>query len=95
MPILWLTCSGYDGILRKLWLSNRFNNSIDTTSKLSFPDGPDAKKWIAIAKKLGLPAEFEQLDTAVKHPFAGIKVVIDFGNGSGWRTGSVYSDLGA
>ncbi|MFO8010441.1 MAG: type I phosphomannose isomerase catalytic subunit [Dehalococcoidia bacterium] len=68
---------------------------LDTISALKFPESLDSSSWASIAEVLQLPPEFEQPDTAVAHPFYGITVVIDIGSGSGWRTKSVYSDLGA
>ncbi|MBT9159970.1 MAG: hypothetical protein AAGB97_03885 [Dehalococcoidia bacterium] len=68
---------------------------LDTVAALGFPEGLDSKKWAQIRSALDLPPDFEQPATAIKHPFEGIMVVIDFGNGSAWRTKGVYSDLGA
>ena len=77
------------------WRNRGLKALLDVTAKLIFPECPDNSKWVEITNALDLPSDLDQPPTAVKHPFAGIKVVIDIGNGSGWRTTSVYSDLGA
>ncbi|MFO8100704.1 MAG: type I phosphomannose isomerase catalytic subunit [Dehalococcoidia bacterium] len=81
--------------LLKKWKDGGLKALLDVTSQLDFPEIPDSSNWGEITSALGLPSNLEQPATAVRHPLAGIKVVIDFGNGSGWRTESVYSDLGA
>ncbi len=81
-------------LLRK-WSQRGLKSLLDITSKLDFPEVPDAKRWAKITKALDLPPGLDQPASAIRHPFAAIMVVIDIGNGSGWRTVSVYSDLGA
>ncbi len=81
--------------LLQRWKDRGLKALLDVTSKLEFPEGYDPSKWSQILQALELKADLDQPATGVKHPFDGIKVVIDIGNGSGWRTLSVYSDLGA
>ncbi len=81
--------------LLRRWQDKGLRALLDTISVLDFPQGPDETAWARIRKALDLPTDCEQSDTAIKHPFVGIKTVIDFGNGSAWRTRSVFSDLGA
>ena len=81
--------------LLEKWGEKRLKALLDITARLDFPEGPDEAKWQEIRNALGLPSEFEQPSTAIKHPLKGLKVVIDFGNGSTWRTKQVYLDLGA
>jgi phosphomannomutase len=52
-------------------------------------------RWQEIRRALRLPEDFNQPETAVKHPLKNLKLVIDFGNGSSWRTKEVYTELGA
>ncbi|MCL0084357.1 hypothetical protein M1N82_02315 [Dehalococcoidia bacterium] len=85
---------------REIWiyLLGRWRNLkalLDTVSPLDFPERLDSTKWTEIRSALDLPPDFEQPATAINHPLEGLKVVIDFGNGSGWRTKGIYSDLGA
>ncbi|MFC2027142.1 hypothetical protein ACFLU3_00500, partial [Chloroflexota bacterium] len=68
---------------------------LSVTSSIEFPSKLDQKKWSEIIKMLDLPSGVEQPETAVQHPFEGLKIVIDFGNGSAWRTKSIFTDLGA
>ncbi|MDY6912544.1 MAG: hypothetical protein SVM79_09325, partial [Chloroflexota bacterium] len=77
------------------WRDKGLKALLDVTARLDFPDSPDIAKWAVIKQALDLPSDWKQPETAIKHPFEGITVVIDFGNGSAWRTKSVYSDLGA
>ena len=77
------------------WRERGLKALLDVTAQVDFPDAPDETKWAGIRQALDLPSEWKQPDTAIKYPLEGIKVVIDFGNGSAWRTGVVYSDLGA
>jgi len=77
------------------WRDRGLKALLDTIRLLDFPEDLNKTNWQRIRNALGLPAEFNQPDTAIKHPLRGLKVVIDFGNGSTWRTKGVYSDLGA
>lgn len=84
---------------RDIWiyLLERWKNLkalLDTVSRLNFPERLDNANWAEIRSALDLPPDFEQPATAINHPLKGLKVVIDFGNGSGWRTKGIYSDLG-
>ncbi|MDD5092869.1 MAG: hypothetical protein PHV74_00600 [Dehalococcoidia bacterium] len=81
--------------LLQRWQDKGLKALLDVTSKLDFPEKPDKQKWAQIRQTLDLPADIEQPATAIKHPFEGLIAVIDFGNGSAWRTAEVYSDLGA
>ncbi|MFA4836891.1 MAG: hypothetical protein WC749_12575, partial [Dehalococcoidia bacterium] len=81
--------------LLQRWHQKGLKALLDTTSNIDFPASLNKLKWAQICKDLALPAEIEQPWTAIRHPLAGIRVVIDLGNGSAWRTLSVYSDLGA
>ena len=81
--------------LLKIWADRGLKSLLDTVITIEFPESRDAAKWTEITKAIDLPDDTAQPDTAVKYPFAGLKVVIDIGNGSAWRTTSVYSDLGA
>jgi phosphomannomutase len=85
---------------RDIWiyLLERWKNLkalLDTVSRLNFLERLDNANWAEIRSALDLPPDFEQPATAINHPLEGLKVVIDFGNGSAWRTKSIYSDLGA
>ncbi len=80
--------------LLKKW-EGRLKELIDAVSALEFPDRRDAKKWEEIKKRLGIPEEFEQPETAIAHPLKKLELVIDFGNGSCWRTKNIFTDLGA
>jgi len=44
---------------------------------------------------VGVQKQFEQPATAIKQPLNNLKLVIDFGNGSSWRTEETYRSLGA
>ncbi|UCH42841.1 MAG: hypothetical protein JSW16_08570 [Dehalococcoidales bacterium] len=68
---------------------------LDTAARLEFPEGLDEERWHEIQRLLGLDGEFEQPATAIKHPLENLKLVIDFGNGSAWRTEETYRSLGA
>ena len=68
---------------------------LDTTARLEFPEGPDEERWREIRHSLGLDGEFEQPVTAIRHPLNNLKLVIDFGSGSAWRTEEIYHNLGA
>lgn len=86
--ILWIE-------ILKTWSDRGLKAMLEAVSALEFPESQDPEAWIRIRDALGLPPDCEQPPTAVKYPLAGLRVVIDFGNGSAWRTKSVYSDLGA
>ncbi|OFV67784.1 MAG: protein containing Alpha-D-phosphohexomutase, alpha/beta/alpha domain I [Candidatus Syntrophoarchaeum caldarius] len=77
--------------LRKNW---ELKPLLDTLSGIKFPESIDEEKWKEIRAKLRIPDEFDMPETAVERPLDGLKVVIDFGNGTGWRTVSVYENLG-
>jgi mannose-6-phosphate isomerase len=81
--------------LLELWKEKGLKALLDTISQLEFPEGLDKEKWEEIKRVLDLPDSFDQPETAVKHPLKNLKLVIDFGNGSSWRTKEVYTDLGA
>ncbi|MDY6834307.1 MAG: type I phosphomannose isomerase catalytic subunit [Chloroflexota bacterium] len=68
---------------------------LETMSNIEFPYELNNERWKVIAKEIGIPTKLRQPPTAIKHPLRGLRVVIDFGNGSGWRTSEVYSKLGA
>ncbi len=67
---------------------------LDTLAEIEFPGKADGKRWQEIKERLRIPDEIEMPETAVAAPLDGLKVVIDFGNGSTWRTKSVYLNLG-
>ncbi|MHC1582191.1 MAG: type I phosphomannose isomerase catalytic subunit [Candidatus Syntropharchaeia archaeon] len=67
---------------------------LDTLKKIEFPEKYDEDRWREIREKLRIPENFECPWTAIREPLKGLKVVIDFGNGSTWRTRSVYENLG-
>ncbi|MFH0890218.1 MAG: type I phosphomannose isomerase catalytic subunit [Candidatus Aenigmatarchaeota archaeon] len=79
--------------LLKKWKGN-LKALIDAVSGLDFPERRDEKKWEEIKKRLELPAGFKQPQTAITHPLKGLKLFIDFGNGSCWRTKKIFTDLG-
>ncbi len=81
-------------LLRK-WSDRGLNPLLDTIAQLDFPETLDDTKWSEIKQALDIPYDFEQPPTAIKYPLQALKAVIDFGNGSAWRTKAVYSDLGA
>ena len=81
--------------LMEKWKKKGLKAHLDTIEQAQFPPYPNEQSWKEIRDVLGLPARFVQPDTAVQHPLNGLKVVIDFGNGSSWRTAEVYSNLGA
>ena len=81
--------------LRENWKDRGLKALLDMASRLEFPEEPDRKRWEEIRKALGLPEGFNQPETAVKRPLKNLKLVIDFGNGSSWRTKGVYTELGA
>lgn len=85
---------------RDIWIyllkkHGSLRNLIAAVSALDFPEKRDAKKWEEIKKRLKLPVEFTQPQTAVRRPLKKLKLVIDFGNGSCWRTKNIFTDLGA
>jgi phosphomannomutase/quercetin dioxygenase-like cupin family protein len=81
--------------LLEAWKDRGLKKLLDTIGALEFPEGPDLDKWRTIAGTLGIPDTFKQPETAIKYPFAGLRLVIDFGSGSSWRTSEVYTELGA
>ncbi len=81
--------------LRQKWENRELKELLDITSNIEFPVQLNKDKWDEILKVLELPSALEQPETAIQHPLEGLKVVIDFGNGSGWRTKNIYTDLGA
>ncbi len=81
--------------LREKWQDKGLKALLDLLASLEFPEEMSLLEWEKIRARLGLPPEFEPPELAIKHPFKGMKVVIDFGNGSTWRTKQVYQDLGA
>ncbi len=85
---------------RDIWVyllkkQGSLRNLIDAVSALDFPEKRDAKKWEEIKKQLKLPEGFAQPQTAIAHPLKKLKLLIDFGNGSCWRTKNIFTDLGA
>lgn len=81
--------------LLKRWGQKGLRRLLYTLNNLEFPEGIDPEGWNRIKDALGLPEGTEQPETAIRHPLHGLKVVIDFGNGSSWRTVEIFSDLGA
>ncbi|NQT71513.1 MAG: hypothetical protein HQ553_01940 [Chloroflexi bacterium] len=81
--------------LRERWENRGLKELLDITSGIKFPAQLNKDKWGEILKALDLPSNLEQPETAIQHPLEGLKVVIDFGNGSGWRTKGIFTDLGA
>ncbi|MHC1636073.1 MAG: type I phosphomannose isomerase catalytic subunit [Candidatus Methanospirareceae archaeon] len=83
--------------LKEKWSKrkNGLRELLDKLATIEFPEEKNEKEWARIREMLELPEEFEQPETAIKHPFKDLKLVIDFGNGSTWRTKDVYTDLGA
>ncbi len=81
--------------LLECWHQKGLKRLLDTLSSLEFPEGMDAESWKRLQDALGLPDGAEQPETAVRYPLRNLKVVIDFGNGSAWRTKEIYTDLGA
>ena len=83
---------------REIWIHLLKNwdlrELLDTLSNVSFPEKADRKSLKAIKERLRIPDDLELPITAVDKPLAGLKVVIDFGNGSAWRTQRVYENLG-
>jgi mannose-6-phosphate isomerase len=77
------------------WRERGLKVLLDTVSRLNFPKRLDEEKWNEIKKSLELPEKTEQPETAIKYPFGRLKLVIDFGNGSAWRTKEIYGELGA
>ena len=81
--------------LLKKWQAKGLRRLLYALYPLQFPEGRDEARWKEMKSILGLPEETEQPETAVKHPFRELKVVIDFANGSTGRTGEIFADLGA
>jgi len=81
--------------LLQKWQSRGLRQLLDTLYTLEFPAERDKARWQELVNILGLPEDAEQPETAVKYPFRGLKVVIDFGNGSAGETAEVFTDLGA
>lgn len=87
---------------RDIWiylLKNRtqqgLKSLLETIANIEFPDQLNNERWKVIAKGIGIPARFRQPPTAIRYPLRGLRVVIDFGSGSGWRTAEIYTQLGA
>ncbi|VUT27688.1 MAG: Phosphomannomutase [Candidatus Syntrophoarchaeum sp. GoM_oil] len=97
---------GYHNILvesncrlgREIWthlIKNRdLKELLDTLSSIKFPEHADVGSWNAIREKLRIPDDYKMPETAIDKPLEGLKVVIDFGNGSAWKSQSVYRNLG-
>ena len=77
------------------WKEKGLKALLDALSDIEFPAKPNERVWKNIRSKLGIPAQYSQPSTAIKHPLHGLRVVIDFGNGSAWRTGEIFTNLGA
>ncbi|MBM3133588.1 MAG: hypothetical protein FJZ95_11245, partial [Chloroflexi bacterium] len=63
--------------LMEKWKARGLKALLDATATLAFPDGPDSAAWAQIRQTLDLPSEFTQPETAIRHPLAGLRVVID------------------
>ncbi|MFH1105774.1 MAG: type I phosphomannose isomerase catalytic subunit [Candidatus Aenigmatarchaeota archaeon] len=76
----------YEGKLKAL---------LDNVSGANFPKDFGDEEWESVRKRLELPERFRQPRTAVREPLKKLKLVMDFGNGSCWRTKDIFTDLGA
>ncbi len=81
--------------LKERWKNRGLRPLLDKISSIDFPERMSPRSWEHIRNLLEIPPDFEPPELAIKHPLQRLKLVIDFGNGSTWRTKQVYLDLGA
>jgi phosphomannomutase/mannose-6-phosphate isomerase class I len=81
--------------LRERWKDKELRTLLDHVSATEFPEEMNDAEWERIRNLLELPLDLEPSELAVRRPFKDLKLVIDFGNGSSFRTKQVFLDLGA